>query len=112
MTRPVATRLPSGSRSSAAWSRQPPSGSLHRARSGLSPDASRAPADPGRSEPDPIAALEVEHLARLLGRGDLQAEFLQDAADLRHLLGVRLRQCAATDIQAVLQPDAHIATDR
>ena len=39
-------------------------------------------------EPDPVAALQLQHLPRLLRRRDLQRQLLQDAADLRHLLGV------------------------
>src|SRR5580658_6541565 len=61
------------------------------------------------SESDPIAALQFQDLAGLLRRRDLQAEFLQDAADFCDLLGVRLGQRAASDIQTVLQPDAHVA---
>src|SRR5690348_14599416 len=104
--RQAPTRSRSGSRSSAASSQRPPSGSPRRARSVSSPDALRAQADPGPSEAYAIAAFQLEDLARLLGRGDLETELLEDAADLRHLLGVRLCQRAPTDIQAVLQPDA------
>jgi hypothetical protein len=56
----------------------------------------------GCSESNPIATLQFEYFTRLLWGGDLQAEFFQDATDLRHLLGIRLCQRAAADIQAVL----------
>src|SRR5580693_3780643 len=58
-----------------------------------------------------VAALEPEHRPRLAGRGDLEAEILDDAADLGHLLGVALGELARTDIKRVLEPDPHIAAD-
>src|SRR3954464_1549138 len=45
-----------------------------------------------RSEPDVASALELQHLTRVVGRGDGQAELFEDPADLGHLLRVRLRQ--------------------
>src|SRR5580658_5499824 len=58
-----------------------------------------------------IGALEAEHLPRLGGRGDLEAEILDDAADFRHLLGVALGQLAGSDVERILKADAHVAAD-
>src|SRR3989442_11608183 len=52
---------------------------------------------------------EFEHVARIAGRRDGESQFLQDAARLRHLLGVGFRELAAAEPQAVLEPDAHVA---
>src|SRR5438445_385704 len=60
-------------------------------------------------EGDVPAALELEHLARLVGGGDLQAELLEYAAYLGHLLGVRLCERPAAQPQAVFQSHAHVA---
>ncbi len=48
-------------------------------------------------KPDRVAALELQHGARLGGRRDLERQLLEDAADLGDLLGVALRQLAAAD---------------
>src|SRR5258706_11567134 len=61
------------------------------------------------SERDVLPALELEHLARLVGRGDGEAELLENAADLRHLVRVAPGEGALADPQAVLEADAHVA---
>src|SRR5258705_4442884 len=58
---------------------------------------------------DIAPSLELQHLARFVGRRDGQPEFFEDAARLCHLLGVRLGELAAPEPHAVLQPDAHVA---
>src|SRR6185503_9158026 len=52
---------------------------------------------------------EFEHLARVVGRSHREAELFQNAAHLRHLLGIGRGELAAADPQAVLQPDADVA---
>src|SRR5262245_14669632 len=56
-----------------------------------------------------VGALEAENFARLLGRGDLIAKLLAQAAHLANLLGIALGKLAAPDVEAVFQTDAHIA---
>src|SRR5690606_33607753 len=63
----------------------------------------------GRLEPHAVGALELQHLARVVGSGDDEAEFLDDAARLGDLLGVGLRELAAAEPEAVLQPHAPVA---
>src|SRR5215510_7405281 len=64
-----------------------------------------------RSKLHPVRALERQHLARLLRRGGLEPELGDDAADFRHLLGIAGREFSRADIEAVLQPDAHVAAE-
>src|SRR5208337_1510802 len=47
----------------------------------------------------------------LLGRCDLQAQFLDDAARLRDLLGVRGRKASRADPQRVLETDTDVASE-
>src|SRR5256885_9759864 len=58
---------------------------------------------------DIASSLQLQHVASLVRRGDGEAELLQDAPRLRHLLGVGFSELAAAEPQAVLQPDAHVA---
>src|ERR1051326_504381 len=60
-------------------------------------------------ETDIPSSLEFEHLPRIVGARDDQAELLQDAACLGDLLRVRLRELPAAEPQAVLEADAHVA---
>src|SRR5205085_2404600 len=55
------------------------------------------------------SSLQLQHVARLVRRGDGEAELFQDAPRLRHLLGIGSRELAAAEPQAVFQPDAHVA---
>src|SRR4051794_18579390 len=55
------------------------------------------------------SSLQFEHFARLVGRRHGEAHLLDEAARLRPLLGVRFRELAAAEPQAVLQADAHVA---
>src|SRR5947208_14398398 len=55
------------------------------------------------------SSLQLEHLARLVWRGDGEAELFQNAPRLRHLLGVRLGKLPAPEPEAVFEPDAHVA---
>src|SRR5436853_1090861 len=55
------------------------------------------------------SSLQLEHLARLVRRGDGKTKLFQNASRLRHLLGVGFRELAAAEPQAVFQPDAHVA---
>src|SRR3954468_24753136 len=43
-------------------------------------------------ETDIPSSFELQHRSRVVGRRDLQAELLEEAARLRHLLGVRVRR--------------------
>src|SRR5437763_15615677 len=54
-------------------------------------------------------SLQLQHVARLVRRGDGEAELFQDAPRLRHLLGVGFRKLAAAAPSAAFQPDAHVA---
>src|SRR5262249_56382529 len=58
----------------------------------------------------PVGALQAEHRARVLRRRHLEAEFLDQAPRLAHLLGVAFGELAAADEQAVFEADAHVAT--
>src|SRR5438552_388341 len=58
---------------------------------------------------DIAPSLELQHVARIVGRRDRQAEFFQNTARLLHLLGVGFCELAAPEPQAVFQPDAHVA---
>src|ERR1700722_14195040 len=64
-----------------------------------------------RSEIDFIAALGLQQCARFGGARDVEAQFLQNAANLADLLGIRSRKPALAGIQAVLEPDADIAAE-
>src|SRR5207244_2505764 len=55
------------------------------------------------------SSLELQHVARLVGRRHREAELLEDAPRLRHLLGVRFRELAAPEPEAIFQADAHVA---
>src|SRR5919108_1225680 len=46
---------------------------------------------------------QLQHVARLVRRGDGKAKLFQDAPRLRDLLGVGLRELAAAEPQAVFQ---------
>src|SRR5689334_17793138 len=61
------------------------------------------------SEVDLVRPLQTQHPARLVRRGDLQRELLQDAADLGDLLGVALRLLATLKVDAVFQADPDVA---
>src|SRR5262245_65057372 len=62
------------------------------------------------SKLDLLYPLQLQPLARLGGRRDLERELLEDAADLRDLLGVAGRELALADVDAVLEAHAHVAT--
>src|SRR5690348_610942 len=49
------------------------------------------------------SSFEFEHLARIVRRGHAEAELLEDAPRLAHLLGVRFRELAAAEPQAVFE---------
>src|SRR5438128_8770556 len=55
------------------------------------------------------SSLELQHVARIVGRGDRQAELFQNTARLLHLLGVGFCELAAPEPQAIFQTDAHVA---
>src|ERR1700723_3238546 len=55
------------------------------------------------SESDLVAAFQRQDLPRLVGRRDLQAKSFDDLANLRHLIGIRLRELAGADPQAVFR---------
>src|SRR5262252_2279022 len=57
----------------------------------------------------PVRALQAEHRARVLRRRHLEAELLDQAPRLAHLLGVAFGQLAAADEQAVFEAHAHVA---
>src|SRR4029079_5018245 len=59
-----------------------------------------------------VAALERQDFARLVGRGDFEAEALDDLAHLGDLLRVRLGQLAGADPERVLHADADVAAHR
>src|SRR5207302_5653026 len=71
--------------------------------------AELAPLVPPQSKLRSIRPLERQNLARLLRRRHLISELLDQAARLRHLLGVAFGELAAADVQAVLETDAHVA---
>src|SRR5262249_57943417 len=54
----------------------------------------------------PVRALQPEHLARVVRRRHLEAELLDQAPRLRHLLGVAFGELAAADEQAVFEANA------
>src|SRR5216683_3043932 len=60
------------------------------------------------SEPDLIAALEREDLARLVRAGELEPEALDDLACSLDLHGVRLGELARADPQRIFEPDPHV----
>jgi hypothetical protein len=64
---------------------------------------------PPASERDLIAALEFQDLARLIGCRDVQSESFDDLSNLRYLIGVRWRELAGTDPEAVFQTHPHVA---
>src|SRR5712691_6051749 len=64
---------------------------------------------PCRLELNAIRTLQGQHLPCLGRRRHLIAELLDDAADLRHLLGVARGELARADVKRVLKPDAHVA---
>jgi len=53
-------------------------------------------------ECDPVAALELQHGARLVRRGDFKAQPLDQGAHLRHLLRIAFRKLAGADPQRIL----------
>src|SRR5512141_1484503 len=55
------------------------------------------------------SSLEFQHLTGIVRRGDGEAELLQYAPRLRHLVGVRPGELAAAEPQAVLQAHPHVA---
>src|SRR5512145_2175032 len=65
-----------------------------------------------RLEADPVGALELEHLARLVRRRHLEIERLDDGDDAPDLVGVALRQRARAVPQRVLEADADVAAHR
>src|SRR5438874_12960558 len=60
-------------------------------------------------EGDIACALQLQHVARLVRRRHGEAELLEDAPRLRHLLGVRFRELPATEPDTVFEADAHVA---
>src|SRR3974390_2254299 len=72
------------------------------------------------SEPNPrqkleihlVAALKRQDLARFIGRGDFEAEALDDLAHLGDLLRVGLGKLAGPEPQRVLHADTHVAAHR
>jgi hypothetical protein len=62
-----------------------------------------------RLKPHPVAALQAEPGAGFVGRGGLEGESFEDAADLRDLLGVRAGELALAEIDAVLEADPDVA---
>src|SRR5215210_4862111 len=62
-----------------------------------------------RLERDVGAAFERQHLTRFGGRCDLERELFQDAAYFRNLLGIAFRKLAFREVDAVLEPHAHVA---
>src|SRR4029079_14524483 len=56
-----------------------------------------------------IGSLEAERSAGFVPRRNLVAKLLEDAADLRHLLGIALGELARADIERILEADAHVA---
>ena len=64
------------------------------------------------SEIDEVPALEAEHPACIVGRGDLQIEIFDDGANLPHLLGVGFGENAPRDVEAVLEPDTDMPLAR
>src|SRR5690242_3855275 len=66
-------------------------------------------AAPLGSERHRVAALQGEQLARLLRRGDVERQVLEDGADAGDLLGVALRELALAEIEAVLEADTDVA---
>ena len=55
-----------------------------------------------------IGTFEREHLAGLIGRGDLVAEVLQDPPDLDDLLRIASGYLASAQVDAVLKPHTNI----
>src|SRR3954470_17578431 len=55
------------------------------------------------------SSFELQHLPRIVRRGDDEAELFQYAARLAHLLGVRFRELSSPEPEAVLEADAHVA---
>src|SRR5690242_13461639 len=62
-----------------------------------------------RSEPDLVAALELQHLARLVRARDGEAEPFDDLAHRAHLLRVALGELAGAEPERVLEADADVA---
>src|ERR1700744_3067735 len=62
-----------------------------------------------RLEFHPVGALQSQGRAGFGRRRDLEAEILDDAADLGDLLGIAFRKLARADIERVLKSDADIA---
>src|SRR6266853_1418860 len=58
-----------------------------------------------------VPAFEMQDLARLVGRRDLEAELVENRADLLHLLRVGRGELALVDPQAVLETHAHVAAE-
>src|SRR5688572_24153810 len=54
-------------------------------------------------------SFQFEHLARVVRRGDREAEVFEHALRLRDLLGVRFGELPAADPKTVLKPDTHVA---
>src|SRR6266550_1318793 len=61
------------------------------------------------SEGDPVAALELQYVARLRRAGDLEREIFQDGADAADLLGIGFGELAFAEIDRILKPDADAA---
>src|SRR5689334_8819076 len=59
-----------------------------------------------------IAALQRQDFARIVGRGDLEPQTLDDPAHLSHLVGVRLGQSTPAEPEAVLEPNADVPAHR
>ena len=57
---------------------------------------------------NPVGTLEAERRACLGRRRNLETEFLDNPADLRHLLRIALGQLAGPDIERILKPDANV----
>jgi hypothetical protein len=71
--------------------------------------ASPASASLARTEAHIVLALELQDPAGIVRCGDFQSQLLDDATDLRHLVGIALGELALADPQRILQPYAHVA---
>src|SRR5262245_6775337 len=64
------------------------------------------------SERDAIAALELEHRARVVGRRDLAAQAFDNPPHAPHLMRVGFREPARAVPERILEPDPHVAAHR
>src|SRR6185503_6952657 len=78
---------------------------------GVRPLSPRYGSDP-ELEVHPVSALQLQDRARLVRRGDLEAEPLDDLARGVHLLGVGLGELAGADPEGILEAYADVAAER